>query len=241
MPQPLSTIQPDRIFSKRLLHHERNRVEFGIYNGKGVVLKTFCQISIFNRIFYALIRPSKAKRAFENAKKLLEMGFLTPSPIDYNDVIYFKVWLHQSWLVTEWESFDFSFRELIERPSVFFDWELIVRETAKFVLDLYKKQVLFKDLSPGNILYKREGKNYKIYLVDINRMSFCRVSYTLGVKNLSKLSLTTSMIPIFVREFARYYQKPEYLVEQDICRVIRRFERNKKIKSFVKSLFSLLI
>lgn len=236
MQKQFSTIHPEKITSKQLLHKERNRVELGNWNGEKVVVKTYAKIPFFNRFFYTFVRPSKAQRAFENAKKLLEKGILTPQPFAYNDVFTNGIWLSNSWLISEWIPYDFSFRELIEEPQSFDDWETIVRETANFIIQLYQNEVLFNDLSPGNILYKKENGKRKIYLVDINRMQFCTISYKKGVKNLAKLSITPEMVPIFVETFANYFHQSPRVVERDILRIISRFERKKKLKKLLKSL-----
>ena len=69
-----------------VLHAKRNTIKEDCVKGTRLVIKSFGGIYLANRIRYTYFYPSKAERAFENAKILLQKGFNTPRPIAYIEI-----------------------------------------------------------------------------------------------------------------------------------------------------------
>ena len=62
----------------------RNTVErIVLDDGSRVVVKRFKQPNALNRWVYGIFRKSKARRAYEHALRLTELGVDTPTPIAY--------------------------------------------------------------------------------------------------------------------------------------------------------------
>ena len=51
-----------------------------------LVVKSFRTPNIINRWVYGVFRPSKAKRSFEHAQMLLDIGVGTPRPVGYLNI-----------------------------------------------------------------------------------------------------------------------------------------------------------
>ena len=68
---------------------------------------------------------------------------------------------------------------------------------------MHLKNVMHKDFTPGNILWKYDENGYHFSIVDINRMYFGKVSPKQGLLNLKKLWGPKQFMEILVREYAR--------------------------------------
>lgn len=132
-------------------------------------VKSFKKPIFINQIAYVTVRQSKAKRSYENARKLVEKGFATPDPIAYIEQKELGL-LTNSFYISVDEEFDGMLREL--RTGTVECHKELLRQFALYTASLHEKQVLHLDFSPGNILYKLNNGVYTFYLVDLNRMQF---------------------------------------------------------------------
>ena len=66
-----------------LVYIARNQLRHYSVEGYDVIVKRYKQPHLINRIAYTYFRPSKAKRAYEYAFKLLKLGINSPAPIAY--------------------------------------------------------------------------------------------------------------------------------------------------------------
>lgn len=153
-----------------------------IYRGRNVVaevrglcVKAFAVPGAVKGFIYAAMREPKARRAYENALRLIELGIATPRPAGYA-INTSGGMLKESYYVCAMLE---GYSELrgIESRS---DFDAIAKALAAFMLELHKKGVFFKDFTQGNVLFRRHGDGYQFALVDINRMEF-------GVTDRSRL------------------------------------------------------
>lgn len=145
-----------------------------IYRGRNIVagvggmcVKAFAVPGLIKGLIYGILRRPKARRAYENARRLIESGIDTPRPAGYvlNTA---GPRLRESYYVCEMLE---GYSELrgIEKRS---DFEALADALARYMLELHRKGVFFKDFTQGNVLFKKEGDSYHFSLVDINRMEF---------------------------------------------------------------------
>ena len=68
-------------------YHARNTV-YSLDTDTGIRLsiKDFHTPSIINSLVYTHLRRSKARRSYENARRLISMGFDTPDPVAYIEI-----------------------------------------------------------------------------------------------------------------------------------------------------------
>lgn len=150
-----------------------------IYSGRNTVykiqvgeewlnIKSFHEPRFPNDIIYTTLRKGKARRSFENACRLLSLGFGTPEPIGYAEVrigsqltssYYVSRQMENVENLRDWTRFD-NLDELLDSLSL----EMVRLRDAG---------VWHKDFSPGNILWRRDEYGfYDFFYVDLNRMTF---------------------------------------------------------------------
>ena len=175
----------DELECEEVLHTGRNEVRLYIVAGVRIVVKNFARISWLNRIVYALLRPSKAVRAYRYAQRLLAMGIDTPVPVAAIDVCAGGVLRHSFFvsLYSEYESLDVV-NYYPEQPL-----EPLLDSLTDFLIKLHDCGVLHDDLNASNILYRKVDEGYYLFqLIDINRLRFrSRISRNERLKNLRKL------------------------------------------------------
>ena len=159
----------------------------------------------FNSFVYKYIRPSKAKRSFEYANKLINCSISTPFPIAYieNSTVS---GLKTSYYISKHIDYDFEFRELIHNPS-FPEREIILQQFADFTFKLHQNNINFLDHSPGNTLITKDNDGYQFYLIDLNRMRFETMTFDKRMHNFRRLWLSKTMIKVLAETYAKLYNK----------------------------------
>ena len=161
----------------RLLYKGRNEVRLFLVDGRQVVAKRFKRHGLVKMVAYTLFRPSKARRAYENAMELQRRGFATPAPIAFMEERCCGL-VRQVYYVCEHTDAQPIRPRLIEQDP--FDQSLATAY-ARFVAQLHEAGVLHRDLNPTNVLFKEGGGTtssgrsrppYTFELIDINRMRF---------------------------------------------------------------------
>lgn len=63
----------------------------------------------------------------------------------------------------------------------------VVIAFARYTARLHESDIMHRDYSPGNILFDKIDGEYHFMLVDINRMSFGKISIDMGCANFARL------------------------------------------------------
>lgn len=192
-----------------------------------------------NRIIYGRLRRGKARRAFDNASRLVDMEIRTARPVAFIEergILYGRSYFISEQLGSEWK----VLRGAHEWP----DFDVVARELACYLARLHRLQVWMKDFSPGNVLLRRsEDGKMDFALIDINRMEF-------GVIDRSKLMTNFQAIfdtPEATGKFAGFYAEacgmspgtPEYeAVVDDAFKSFENKHRQMAFKRRLKRLFS---
>lgn len=221
---------------------DRNSIKkIQLENGKIATIKSFKIPNIVNKVVYRFFRESKAQRSYDYAKKLIDLGFLTPYPIAYvEEVSPFQ--FGRSFYFSELVDADLTYREMVHDIN----WPNrteILKQFTQFTYQLHEAGIEFLDHSPGNTLIKKVGANrYEFYLVDLNRMNFHEsMDFDLRMKNFSRLTPHREMIEIMGKEYAKLIDKPEHEVVEAMWQKTTEFqekfllkqERKKKLKAFI--------
>ena len=195
---------------------KRNKIKLFEFENTIVNVKSFKVPNLINRIIYKFVRKSKAKRSFEYANRLIELGIGTPQPIAFAEK-YTSLGLGRSFYVCEHLKVDLTFRELVEIDN-YPDYNNILRQFMQFCFLLHEKGIEFLDHSPGNTLIKKVGEGkYDFFLVDLNRMNFhSEMDFESRMKNLSHLTPRMDMVAQMSAEYAKLYtiEKEEKIFEQ---------------------------
>lgn len=217
---------------------QRNQIKLFDLDGQTINIKSFKVPHFINKIAYKYFRKSKAKRSFEFANKLLELGIGTPKPIAFAEFSS-ALGLEKSFYVSEQLQCDLTYRELVEIPD-YPDHENILRQFTRFSFDLHEKGIEFIDHSPGNTLIKKNNKgNYDFFLVDLNRMEFhSSLTFEQRMKNLRRLTPVKEMVAVMSNEYAKLYTESEQKTFETLWKYTADFQeqfyRKKRLKKKLK-------
>jgi hypothetical protein len=188
--------------SHQRIHKARNELKIITYHDREYVVKAFKIPNLINRFAYRFIRPSKAKRAYDNA---LKIASFTPKPIGYIE-FYTAGLLAESYFVSEHFHYDFTIREPIEDAN-FPDREAIFKAFGEFTFALHEAGIWHKDYSPGNVLVQKKKKGYHFQIVDINRMAFVHLDSKQRMVNFAKQGLSDDDLKTAIEAYALLYHQ----------------------------------
>lgn len=115
---------------------------------------------------------------------LLEKGFETPVPIAYVEERKFGLIAH-SYFISKQSPYRRNFYEF-GNADVNYCRDVII-SFARYTANLHQAGILHRDYSPGNILFDYIDGEYHFTLVDINRMTFGKISVEMGCANFARL------------------------------------------------------
>lgn len=196
---------PDIFFQQgEIIYDARNQIRrFEVNDGTHtypVCVKCFHQPSFFKRLIYSTIRPTKAKRSYENALYLQQHQVATPEAIAYIETCRHGL-LSTSFLITRQSALTRLNREFTLNYTP--ELDDTIRPLARFTAHMHNQGILHWDYSPGNILWDKVGDEYRFEIIDINRMRIGRpVSLKEGCQSLRRLCARTSFFRTFADEYA---------------------------------------
>jgi len=200
----------------KTIYAERNVLKTFSVEGLEVVVKRYKIPHIINRIAYTFFRLTKAERAYEYALKLQKLGVETPAPIAYIEQ-YSCGLLTYGYFISIFEKDYVDIRDLMDGTLKNAD---LLKQLSLYIADFQSKGVLHLDMSPGNILYKKEEDKYCFTLIDINRMHFLpSMSDELRYKSFKRLSENKEVLT----EIARDYALASHLNESESIKEIIKY------------------
>ncbi|MGB3345222.1 MAG: lipopolysaccharide kinase InaA family protein [Aequorivita sp.] len=215
-----------------VLKGDRNVIKRVNLLGNDLNIKKFKTPNVFQAVVYQFIRDSKAKRSFDYARRLIDLGINTPFPVAYLEM--FSIGLKESFYISEHIDYDFDFRELIHNPR-FKKRNEILKQFTAFTFKLHENRVNFLDHSPGNTLIKDLGNNqYDFYLIDLNRMRFEELDFEKRMRNFRRLWLSKTMIKIMAQEYATLYGKSYGETHLLMTKFSREFQKRVNLKKLRK-------
>ena len=155
-----------------------------------------------NRLIYSLnIRKPKGLRAYLYPSILLKAGIQTPENVAYIEERSFGL-MGYSYFVSL--QCDYG-RELYEVGRAADDgiYNDLAVALGRFTAKMHDADLLHRDYSPGNILWKQDADGFHFSIIDINRLYFGPVSMELGCSNFSRLWGSKQFIETVVSEYAR--------------------------------------
>jgi len=222
----------------RLIYRARNVITMVAFRGTPFAVKAFRIPWGLRKWIYGTLRASKARRSFENAGRLISLGFSTPMPIGFVELGTASK-LTESFYVSHFtgdENGTFTIRDVLLQSDFPRRLELL-KQFGRFVCMLHNQGVLHRDLSPGNVLVKIIGENpvnYRFDLVDLNRMSFRCLSRRERTANLKMLWATDDDLREIVSGYVEgFNQHHEGLLELAI-RASANHKRVSNIKEVIK-------
>ena len=148
----------------------RNTVrKIELTGGRIFVLKQYKRPTRLNQFAYTLFRKSKARRAYEYALRLQQLGFETAAPVAYLEISRHGLF-HTGYFLSEFIAHPLlsTLQEGDEESRK------ILEDFAAFIVEMHEKGVFNLDMNPGNVFFYKSGEKYRFALIDINRIRFCR-------------------------------------------------------------------
>jgi tRNA A-37 threonylcarbamoyl transferase component Bud32 len=181
----------------------KSRNELKIFDVNGVILnvKSYRKPIFVNRVIYTFFRKSKARRAFENAQRVLSLGFDTPNPVAYIEDRDAGL-LNRSYFVSLQCPYTRMFREFADKSDVA-GREDIIRALGLYAAKIHEAGIFHLDLSVGNILFEKDETGIHFSLVDLNRMKFCTIDQELGCENFGRLRGNSDFFKILAESYAK--------------------------------------
>ena len=177
------------IFEKEgtAIYKARNEIKIFDIDGTVLNVKSYKVPIFINRIAYTFFRPSKASRAYGFARRLLSMGFLSPTPVAYIEETSGGLLSH-SYFISLHTPMQGNLRVFNDCLPLSEEKRELATAFGRFSAILHNSGVFHKDYSPGNILWEKgEDGGYRFSLIDINRMQFREVEMEEGCENFCRL------------------------------------------------------
>ena len=166
------------------------------------------------------LRKPKGQRAMEYANILRERGIGTPDVIALVEERNAIGLLGFSFLITVQVDYPHELYEMGDAKKG--QYEELGAAVGHLAATLHKREVLHKDFTPGNILWKRDAEGFHFMLVDINRMAFGPVSPKTGLATLCRLWGPKTFVRLTVESYA---QARDYDVATAVQYVMERRAR----------------
>jgi len=192
------------VFEKegKTIYQGRNKIKvFYTPDGLCVNVKRYHIPSGPNKLIYSWnIRKSKGQRAFEYPEIIGKKGISTPGPIALIEERKAFNLLGYSYFISIQCNYGHTLYEMGNaQPG---DYEEMAVALGHYAANMHNKNILHKDFTPGNILWKKDAEGYHFTIVDINRMYFGNVDLKQGVINLIRLWGPKKFIELLITEYA---------------------------------------
>lgn len=152
-----------------LIYDDRNIIKKFDVAGETVVVKRYRRPLFVQRVAYTFFRKGKARRAYHNAARLLQLGVSTPVNIAYLETRSNGL-LEYGYLVTGVDD-NPPIRDRLEGPKPFD--RCLAEAFAGYAVQLHEKGVLHDDLNCSNVQFDDRGEEgFAFSVIDINRMHF---------------------------------------------------------------------
>lgn len=210
--------------SGETIYQARNILKKISFNESYFVVKSFRPPHFINRVVYTFLRKSKAHRSYKYALELLSKQIGTPFPVAFIERKKGSL-LCESFFVSQFAENYFHIREQMYGQNCTDDF---LEALVAFISEMHSKGILHKDLSPGNILYKKNGNTYSFCVVDINRMKFKHsLTFDTRCKNFERLTAKPEVLSKIAEIYARKNETNSELTLQRMQKYSRKFFKGK--------------
>lgn len=211
----------------------RNKVVKLRREGRLLNVKAFRVPNIFNRIAYGWLRKSKARRSYEHAIRLRNLGFNTPEPLAYVEEP--GVLFGRSYYVCQQLE---GFGDMRHIETVDTDVQArLADDLGALMARLHDAGVWMKDFSQGNLLHRPVAKgHHEFFLIDINRMAFDVTDRRKLMLNFRTITDDGRFLRMLARAYARHAGLPVEPTLSEALAVRAHWLKKRKWKQLIKKL-----
>lgn len=190
------------------IYMDRNTVYRLAIGNTTIVIKSFQVPNFIDSYLQTIVGKSKSHLSYINAKKLLQLGFRTPTPVAYGEVLNGNRLL-RSYAMTEFISGG-DLRGWENNP----DNEPLLRAFAAEMVKMHDAGILHRDFSPGNVLFTgTPALGFNFYHIDLNRMKFDVTSRARLLSMFGSLSTSREAIERLAGYYAEAAGNPALAAE----------------------------
>ena len=215
-----------------LIYDSRNTVRIFKNDDEKIVVKRFRHSMLHQRFDYTFVRPSKSKRAYTYALKLLELGISTPVPIACIEEYHWGLF-YRGYLVSTYCG-DPDMRLLRDELEGHDD---LINALAHFLVNMHEKGFFHGDTNLSNFMYRKDPDSptgYHITTIDINRSTFVEnPSREDCIRNLMRL---THVRPALKKIIGRYAELRGWNVEWAVSLVMQKLDAFEKQKELARKM-----
>jgi len=154
-------------------------------DGKKIFIK-FYQNSGYPEKVKHLLVPSKARSEWRNLNRFQELGLPCPAPIAFSESKFFGL-LKESCLLLEAVPTAMPLNDYMKNTALSpDDRERIIQGLARWIRELHRNRVFYRDLHAGNILIT--GKKQGLYFIDLHRAALpVNLTGRMKIKDVAQL------------------------------------------------------
>lgn len=229
----LQNIPQNNYEMSQVFCNERNIVGKVKFGDKIFVIKKFKKPHTINRFAYTFLRKSKARRAFEYAGKLLDADVDTAFPVAYIEVKKGGLF-HTGYFISEFLPYPLL-SEINQLNKT--ETEHVITDLLHFTVNLHEKKIVHKDYNPSNIIFHKQGNQYRFALIDINRLEFNSNSLTLCMQAINQLMFGLEETCNFAIRYAKLRNMNTIHCLQTLIKSNKHLEARKLRKKSLKKIF----
>lgn len=185
----------------KTIYKGRNELREFEYGNEVFVVKSFKKPNIVNKFVYGIFRPSKARRSYENALKLIDIGVGTPFPVGYINIREYGLF-GKSYFISLKSCCPNVYKDLIY--AKFEEEELVMREIGRITAIMHNKGYAHMDYGCGNILFGKDKSGIRLDLIDLNRMYIgTPPDIRTGCKNFERIPANKKMHELMAEEYSK--------------------------------------
>ncbi len=212
----------------------RNKVVKLTRQGRDINIKAFRVPNIVNRIVYGTLRGSKARRSYEHALRLRNLGFNTPEPLGYVELSNGMLFGRSYYICQQLEGFrDMRSFEGHDSRSL----ANLADDLGSLMARLHEAGVWMKDFSQGNLLYRPVPRgHFEFFMIDINRMEFNVNDPAKLMLNFRAITDDEHFLVLLAKAYARHAHKPKAEIIAAAKHVRADFLKSRQRKKILKNL-----
>lgn len=218
--------------STMIYNGRRNKVVKLTRSGRDINIKAFRVPNIVNRLVYGTLRGSKARRSYEHAMRLRNLGFNTPEPLAYVEISNGILFGRSYYVCQQLEGFrDMRSLEGHDAQSL----ANLANDLGSLMARLHEAGVWMKDFSQGNLLYRPAPKgHFEFFMIDINRMEFNVSDPAKLMLNFRAITDDEHFLVLLAKAYARHSRKPQTEILAAAAQVRADFLKSRQHKAILK-------